>query len=184
VIQNSPSTIREISARYGELALVELPAIDRFVALGWETANLYQETFGTDGTEGRVSASEVILVRRLRKALERINPGYPASAYDQAITQLTEDCSKQLPVNANHSFYKLLRDRVKVEINDDEGSPQTVELSVIDWAHPENNDFFLAQQMWVSGEMYKRRCDLLGFVNGIPLVFIELKGPHVPLKSA
>ena len=55
---------------------------------------------------------------------------------------------------------------------------------MIDWSDQGNNDFFLAQQMWVSGEMYKRRCDLLGFVNGIPLVFVELKGPHVPLKSA
>ncbi|MCB4810975.1 type I restriction endonuclease subunit R [Methylovorus menthalis] len=175
---------KEVTATYGELALVELPAINCFVSLGWETANLYNETFGLDGTEGRKSAVEVIFVPRLRKALERINPGYPASAYEQAIEQLTEDRSKQIPVNANQAFYKLLRDRVKVEVTDDEGNPQTVELSVIDWNTPENNDFFLAQQMWVSGEMYKRRCDLLGFVNGIPLVFIELKGPHVPLKSA
>lgn len=177
-------TAKDVTAGYGELALVELPAIDRFASLGWETANLYHETFGVDGTEGRLSEAEVILVRRLRKALERINPGFPASAYDQAIIQLTEDRSKQLPVNANQSFYQLLRDRVKVDVTDDEGNPTTVELSVIDWAHPENNDFLLTQQMWVSGEMYKRRCDLLGFVNGLPLVFIELKAPHVPLKSA
>lgn len=177
-------TAKDVTAGYGELALVELPAIDRFASLGWETANLYHETFGADGTEGRLSEAEVILVRRLRKALERINPGFPASAYDQAITQLTEDRSKQLPVNANQSFYQLLRDRVKADVTDDEGNPTTVELSVIDWANPENNDFFLTQQMWVSGEMYKRRCDLLGFVNGLPLVFIELKAPHVPLKSA
>ncbi len=177
-------TAKEVTATYGELALVELPAINCFASLGWETANLYNETFGPDGTEGRKSAAEVIIVPRLRKALERINPGYPTSAYEQAIEQLTEDRSKQIPVNANQAFYKLLRDRVKVEVTDDEGNPQTVELSVIDWNTPENNDFFLAQQMWISGEMYKRRCDLLGFVNGIPLVFIELKGPHVPLKSA
>ncbi|WJJ93974.1 type I restriction endonuclease subunit R [Neopusillimonas aromaticivorans] len=177
-------TAKEVTASYGELALVELPAINCFASLGWETANLYNETFGPDGTEGRKSAAEVIFVPRLRKALERINPGYPAAAYEQAIEQLTEDRSKQIPVNANQAFYKLLRDRVKVEITDDEDNPQTVELSVIDWNTPENNDFFLTQQMWISGEMYKRRCDLLGFVNGIPLVFIELKGPHVPLKSA
>lgn len=177
-------TAKEVTATYGELVLVELPAMDRFASLGWEVANLYNETFGPEGTEGRISEAEIILTRRLRKALERINPGHPASAYDQAIEQLTEDRSKQLPVNANQAFYQLLRDRVKVEITDNEGNPQTVELSVIDWRTPDNNDFFLAQQMWVSGEMYKRRCDLLGFVNGIPLVFIELKAPHVPLKSA
>ena len=134
-------TAKEVTATYGELALVELPAINCFASLGWETANLYNETFGPDGTEGRKSAAEVIFVPRLRKALERINPGYPPSAYDQAIEQLTEDRSKQIPVNANQAFYKLLRDRVKVEIADDEGNPQTVELSVIDWNTPENNDF-------------------------------------------
>ncbi len=177
-------TAKDVTAGYGELALVELPAIDRFASLGWETANLYHESFGTDGTEGRTSEAEVILVRRLRAALERINPGQPASAYDQAIVQLIEDRSKALPVNANQTFYQLLKDRVKVDVTDDEGNPTTVELSVIDWENPENNDFFLAQQMWVSGEMYRRRCDLLGFVNGLPLAFIELKAPHVPLKSA
>lgn len=177
-------TAKDVTAGYGELALVELPAIDCLASLGWKTANLYNETFGIDGTEGRKSSAEVILVPRLKKALERINPGYPATAYEQAINQLTEDRSKQIPVNANQAFYKLLRDRVKVEITDDDGNPQTVELSVVDWKNPDNNDFFLTQQMWVSGEMYKRRCDLVGFVNGIPLVFIELKAPHVPLKSA
>ncbi|WP_033535246.1 type I restriction endonuclease subunit R [Bordetella trematum] len=181
---NAIPSPKDVTAGYGELALVELPAIDCLASLGWETANLYNETFGIDGTEGRKSSAEVILVPRLKKALERINPGYPATAYEQAIEQLTEDRSKQIPVNANQAFYKLLRDRVKVEITDDDGNPQTVELSVVDWKNPDNNDFFLTQQMWVSGEMYKRRCDLVGFVNGIPLVFIELKAPHVPLKSA
>lgn len=180
----STLSVKEISAHYGELALVELPAIEQFTLLGWETANLYHESFGVDGSEGRLSAAEVILTRRLRQALERINPGHPAVAYDHAITQITEDRSKQLPVNANYAFYKLLKDRVKVDSVDDDGNPQTIELSIIDWNNPDNNDFFLAQQMWVSGEMYKRRCDLLGFVNGIPLLFIELKGPHVPLKAA
>lgn len=177
-------TAKEISAGYGELVLVEMPAMDAFAGLGWEVANLYRETFGPEGSEGRMADSEVILVRRLRRALERINPGFPAGAYEQAIAQLTEDRSKQLPVNANRAFHTLLRERVKVDITDPDGYPQTVELAVIDWNHPEHNDFFLAQQMWVSGEMYKRRCDLLGFVNGLPLVFIELKAPHVPLKSA
>ncbi len=112
-------TAKEVTATYGELVLVELPAMDCFTSLGWEVANLYDETFGTEGTEGRKSSAEVILARRLRRALERINPDYPATAYDQAVEQLTEDRSKQIPVNANQAFYKLLRDRVKVEITDD-----------------------------------------------------------------
>jgi len=177
-------TAKEVTATYGELALVEAPAIDLFVSLGWSTANLYAETFGSEGSEGRLSESEVILVRRLRAALERLNPGLSADAYTQAIDELSRDRSKQLPANANREFHRLLRDRVKVQITDEDGNRQTVELKVIDWEQPENNDFFLAQQMWVAGDMYRRRCDLLGFVNGIPLVFVELKAPHVPLKSA
>lgn len=164
--------------------MVELPAVALFAALGWQTANLYHETFGTNGTEGRESESQVILGKRLRAALEKLNPGLPPDAYTQALAILGEDRSKQIPVNANRDFYRLLRDRVKVTVPDDDGLPETVELKVIDWDQPANNDFFLAQQLWVSGEMYRRRCDLVGFVNGIPLVFIELKAPHVPLKSA
>ncbi len=177
-------TARDVSAAYGELALVEAPAIDLFVSMGWETANLYTETFGSEGTEGRMSESEVIFTRRLRIALERLNPGLAADAYTQAIDELTRNRSKQLPASANREFYRLLRDRVKVQVPDEDGNRQTMELKVIDWEQPENNDFFLAQQMWVAGDMYRRRCDLLGFVNGIPLVFLEFKAPHVPLKSA
>lgn len=108
-------TAREVTATYGELALVEAPAIDLFASLGWSTANLYAETFGSDGTEGRVSESAVILVRRLRSALERLNPGLPADAYSQAIEELTRDRSRQLPATANREFYRLLRERVKVQ---------------------------------------------------------------------
>ena len=79
---------------------------------------------------------------------------------------------------------RLLKDGVKVTVPDEHGG-QTIEtLRVIDWTTPTNNDFFLTSQMWVAGDMYRRRCDLLGFVNGLPLVFIELKKPAVPLKSA
>jgi type I restriction enzyme R subunit len=180
----TPLTQKEISAAYGERVLVELPAVELFLSLGWQTANLYHETFGAYGTEGRESESQVILTKRLRVALERINPGLPADAYTQAIDVLNQDRSKQIPVNANRDFYRLLRDRVKVSVPDENGIMETVELKVIDWDNPANNDFFLAQQMWVAGDMYRRRCDLLGFINGIPLIFIELKAPHVGLKSA
>jgi len=177
-------TARDINSEYGENALVEAPAIALLASLGWQTANLYHEVFGVDGTEGREAEHEVILKRRLRAALERLNPDLPADAYTQAVDELTRDRSKQVAVNANRDLYTLLRDRVKVEIRDDDGNPQTIDVTVVDWDNPDNNDFFLASQMWVAGDMYRRRCDLVGFVNGIPLVFIELKAPHIGLKSA
>lgn len=179
-----PPGVKEVSAGYGELALVEMPAIDLLTSLGWGFKNLYAETFGELGSEGRESESQVILARRLRAALVALNPGLPAEAYAQAIEQLAQDRSKQIAVNANCDFYRLLKDGVKVKVPDEHGGHSTETLRVVDWATPANNEFFLASQMWVAGDMYRRRCDLLAFVNGLPLVFIELKKPAVPLKSA
>lgn len=179
-----PPGVKEVSAGYGELALVEMPAIVLLTSLGWSFKNLYAETFGLSGSEGRESESQVILTRRLRAALVALNPGLPGDAYAQAVEQLTQDRSKQIAVNANRDFYRLLKDGVKVKVPDEHGAHSTETLRVIDWATPANNEFFLASQMWVAGDMYRRRCDLLAFVNGLPLVFIELKKPAVPLKSA
>jgi type I restriction enzyme R subunit len=176
--------VKEMSASYGELMLVEQPAIECLESLGWKHANLYTETFGAYGTEGRESEHQVVLMRRLCAALEKLNPGLPADAYVQAIEQLSRDRSKQLAVNANQEFYDLIKDGVKVTVPNEHGGQTTETLRVVDWTTPGNNDWFLASQMWVAGDMYRRRCDLLAFVNGLPLVFIELKKPSVPLKGA
>jgi type I restriction enzyme R subunit len=176
--------VKEMSASYGELMLVEQPAIELLESLGWKHANLYTETFGEQGTEGRESEHQVILARRLRGALEKLNPGLPADAYAQAIEQLARDRSRQLAVNANREVYELIKDGVKVTVPGEHGGQTTETLRVIDWTTLGNNDWFLASQMWVAGDMYRRRCDLLAFVNGLPLVFIELKKPSVPLKGA
>lgn len=181
---NSTTGVRNVVASYGELLQVELPAIELLQTLGWEHANLYTESFGKKGTEGRESEHQVVLVRRLRAALEMLNPNLTDDAYAQAIEQLTQDRSKQLAVSANREVYDLIKDGVKATVPDERGGQTTETLRVIDWTTPTNNDFFLTSQMWVAGDMYRRRCDLLGFVNGLPLVFIELKKPSVPLKSA
>jgi len=180
-----PAGVRDwVTASYGELMLVEQPAIELLKSLGWEHRDLYAETFGADGTEGRENEHQVILTPRLMAALQRLNPGLSADAYTQAAEQLTSNRSRQLPVNANWELYRLLKDGVKVSLPDKHGG-QTIEtLRVIDWNEAANNDYFLASQMWVAGDMYRRRCDLLGFINGLPLVFIELKKPSVQLKSA
>ena len=180
----SELSVREVRAGYGEGMLVEQSAIRLLESLGWTHANLYAESFGAQGSEGRESETQVILTRRLRAALVALNPDLPADAYTQAVEQLAQDRSKQIAVNANRDFYRLLKDGVKVKVPDEHGGHSTETLRVIDWATPANNQFFLASQMWVAGDMYRRRCDLLGFVNGLPLVFIELKKPAVPLKSA
>lgn len=177
-------SVQDIRASYGELQQVEQPAIALLITLGWTHRNLQGETFGPNGSEGRLSESQVVLTRPLRAALERLNPGLPADAYTQAIEQLEQDRSRQIAVNANREVYRLLKDGVRVKVPDEHGGHSTEVLRVIDWTAPEHNDFFVASQMWVAGDMYRRRTDLLAFVNGLPLVFIELKKPSVPLKSA
>ncbi|MCP4996788.1 MAG: type I restriction endonuclease subunit R, partial [Gammaproteobacteria bacterium] len=169
---------------YTEDALVEQPAIQLFAELGWETGNLYQEWVSGSSSEGRETDHDVVLVQRLRAALTKLNSSLPDSAFDQAIEEVTRDRSKMIPVNANQAVYKLLKDGVKVEVQDERGANTTETVRLIDWQQPENNDFFLTSQLWVRGDVYNRRCDLVGFVNGIPLLFMELKASHKTLKAA
>lgn len=162
---------------YSEDSLVEQPAIELFKGLGWEAANCYHERFGTQGTLGRETTSEVVLPSRLRPALERLNPEVAKEAIDQAIEDLTRDRRAMTPAQANREVYRLLKNGVRVTLRggDDPEAATDERIRVIDWERPENNDFFLASQFWITGDMYKRRTDLIGFVNGLPLIFIELK---------
>jgi len=171
---------------FSEDALIEQPTIALFAELGWQTANCYHETFGEHGTLGRETGAEVVLVRRLRAALERLNPDLPSEAISLAIEELTRERSALSPAQANREVYQLLKDGVKVAVAGGEaGGEETVAtVRVIDWDVSANNDFFLASQFWVSGEMYTRRADLVGFVNGLPLVFVELKAAHKRLEHA
>jgi type I restriction enzyme R subunit len=172
------------TGEYSEDKLVEQPAVSLFAELGWSTANLYHETFGLHGSEGRESEREVLLPRRLRKALAAINPELPHEAIEKACEEVAQDRSLLTPANANRELYRLLKDGVKVSFRDAQGRPVTETVRIVDWRKPGANDFFLASQFWVAGDMYRRRCDLVGFVNGIPLLFVELKAAHKHLKAA
>lgn len=168
---------------YSETDLVEHAAIDVFKSLGYEHMDCYNETFGESGTFGR-AMSEVVLIPRLKDALMRLNSGVSSEAVQAAIEKLTEDRSSLNMVTANKEVYALIRDGVKVSVKQTDGSEDIEVIKVIDFDQPENNDFFLTSQFWVMGELYKRRADLVGFVNGLPLVFIELKATHKRLEDA
>jgi type I restriction enzyme R subunit len=89
------------------------------------------------------------------------------------------------PARANQSVYKLLKDGIKVSYKKGDDEEEAVEIiKLIDWTEPGNNEFLLASQFWISGDYGKKRADLVGFVNGIPLVFIELKASHKKLELA
>ena len=171
---------------YSEYALIEQPAIALFAAMEWETINGFHE-FDQAGNSplGREAKSEVVLGGRLRPALERLNPDLPAIAFDQAIEELIRDRSAMAPAQANRDVYLLLKNGVQVKNPASDGEGETVEsVRLIDWKTPASNDFLLVSQFWVTGEMGTKRADLVGFVNGIPLVFIELKATHARLETA
>jgi len=169
---------------YTEDALIEQPSIQLLSTLGWQTVNAYHETFGETGLLGREHAGEVVLFARLLPALARLNPGISPAVLRLAAEELARDRSALSPVEANRAVYQALKDGVRVIDRDEEGNETVETVRVIDWNEPRSNDFLLVSQLWVTGEMYTRRADLVGFVNGLPLLFIELKAAHVNLKHA
>ena len=162
---------------YSEDALVEQPAIKLLSELGWETVK------GRDLK--RETQSDAILMARLCPALKRLNPHVPPEVIDQAVAELTRNRSSMSLVAANRELYHLLKNGVRTTVTDSENDGETVEIvRVIDWEEPANNDFLLCSQFRITGEMHTRRADLVGFVNGLPMVLIELKAVHRRLQTA
>jgi type I restriction enzyme R subunit len=162
---------------------LENEAIALFSTLGWETINAYQETLGSNGTLGRETKSAVVLRLRLQLALRQLNPDLPNEAIQLAIEELTRDRSTSLEAT-NREIYQLLKNGVKVRFKADEDEEQEETVRVIDWNTPDNNQFLLVSQFSITGELYSRRADMIGFVNGLPLVFIELKAHHQRLEQS
>jgi type I restriction enzyme R subunit len=170
---------------YTEDHLVEQPAVRLFAELGWESVSALEETFGTRGTLGRETKAEVVLEARLRATLEHLNPSLPPEAISLAIDTLTRDRSAMSLAAANHEIYELLKEGILVSIPDREhGGQKTERVRVIDWQDASANDFLLVSQFAVTGPLYTCRLDLVGFVNGLPFVVVELKNPGVPARQA
>jgi type I restriction enzyme R subunit len=172
-----------VSHPYSEDAL-ELATLGVLESLGWEVANGYSEGKSPTEITGRENLGEVLLPVRLVESLRRLNPGLAEEAIERAVEVLAEDRSVMTLARGNKDFYRLLKDGVKVPVDDEEGGEAIETVRVIDWAVSEANDFYAVRQLWVSGpEGYKRRTDVVGFVNGIPLVLLELKASHKNLET-
>ena len=170
---------------YTEDSLVEQPAIQLFAELGWETLSASDEVMGASGTLGRETKSEVVLAVSLRNVLVRLNPSLPPEAISAAVDELSRDRSAMLPTAANRELWALMRDGVKVSVPDlVRGGQKDERVRVVDWDNPAANDFLLVSQMTIVGQLYTCRPDLIGFVNGLPWVVIELKKPGVPARQA
>ena len=153
--------------------------------LGWESVYAYNnEDFGPDSLLGRASDRDVVLTRRLRDKLVAFNPGLPDEAYDDAVRQLTAVTATQSLLATNREKYTLVRDGVQVTFRDDKGQRQRQRLRVFDFEQPADNDFLCVRELWVRGDLYRRRADIVGFVNGLPLLFVECKNIHRSLKTA
>ena len=173
-----------MTSAYTEDQLVEQPAIALFAELEWSTVNAIEETFGPSGLLGRETKGQVVLERYLHEALGKLNPTTDAAGLQQAADALTRDRSGMTLEAANREIYELIKEGVVVSVTDPKGGQQSVRVRVIDWDQPEANTFTLVSQFSVVGQMYNCRPDLVGFVNGLPLLVVELKKPGVPSKTA
>ncbi|MBI1881342.1 MAG: HsdR family type I site-specific deoxyribonuclease [Chloroflexi bacterium] len=120
--------------------------------------------------------------RNERQPRFRSSPGIGTLAL--AVEALTRDRSAMSLVQANREIYGALKEGLKVAYRDEENEEQVATVRLIDWQTPANNDFLLVSQLWVAGDIYTRRADLVGFVNGLPLLFVELKASHRRLVNA
>ncbi|MBW2558310.1 MAG: type I restriction endonuclease subunit R [Deltaproteobacteria bacterium] len=153
--------------------------------LGWESVYAYNnEDFGPDSLLGRVSDREVVLKRILRKKLVELNQDLPDEAYDDAVRKITATVASQTIISTNCEKHDLVRNGVQVTFHNEKGKRVRERLRVFDYTEPSNNHFLCVRELWVKGDLYRRRADLVGFVNGLPLLFIECKNIHKNLKTA
>lgn len=176
---------------YTEDALVEQPAIQLFSELNWETVTCWDEVFGSLDDEsltnnplffGRETRNDVVLFARFKTALVKLNPDISSLVIQEAIDEIARDRSAMTPISANEEVYELLQNGY-VYTTDVEGEEDSI-VRYVDWENATNNDFLLCSQMTISGEVETRRPDLLGFINGLPFVFVELKASHKNLLTA
>ncbi len=169
---------------FSEDKLIEQTAVKIFGEL-WGTENFANAYSGEMDSEfGRENPGEVVLMNYLKIALTKLNQDVSTEALNLAIEEIIKDRSAMSMVNANHEIWQLLKDGVKVETENEKNEQQTETVKVIDFENPKENHFMLVSQFWITGELHKRRPDLIGFINGIPLVLIELKASHKNLRNA
>ena len=173
---------------YSEDKLIEKTAMDLFYdKLGWDIQLAYnKETFGEGSTLGRLNKKEVVLKKLFFEKLIEFNPNLPEKAYSQAYEKLLGESVTKSLAEINFEKYELLRDGIPVDYINQKGEQiKNKRLKVFDFDEAENNNFLAVRQLWIQGKSRReRRPDIIGFVNGIPLLFIELKAAHRKLENA
>ena len=146
--------------------------------LGWDSLYAWnQETFGPEGVLGRSDTKDVVLTRDLREAIARFNKALPEKAVNEAIEMLTRQDFSRSALQRNQEFHNYIRNGVPVSYRDAKGQVRQAFARVIDFRNPEDNRFLCVRELKITGlrtPNYNRRADLVCFVNGLLLVFIEL----------
>ena len=175
-----------MSYDYSENILVQKSAGDLLRdELGWDVQFAYNtEVLGKNGTFGRTSYHEILLTRYFQNALRRFNPWMTDSQLSEAQKTLESRLSTASLLQVNEEKYFLLRDGIPVTVKKPNGQPEMKRAAVIDFQNPENNEFLAIKELKIQGDLYRRRTDIVGFVNGIPLLFVELKKNTVDVQNA
>lgn len=175
-----------MSTDYSEDRLIQKSAAELMeTELGWTSIYAYdKEVLGENGTFGRNSFHEVLLTQRFRLALKKLNPWINDKQIAEAIERMTERMSSQTLMQINEQKYQFIRDGIPVTRIKPDGTSEEIKAVVIDFENIDNNDFLCVRELWIYGALYRRRADIVGFVNGIPLLFVELKNHNVEVENA
>lgn len=153
--------------------------------LGWDVKFAYNtEVLGKNGTFGRESYRDILLTRYFRDALKKLNPWITENQMDEAQKALEHRLSTSSLLQINEEKYFLIREGIPVTVKKLNGQTETKKAAVLDFQNPDNNYFLAIKELKIHGDLYRRRTDIVGFVNGIPLLFVELKKNTVDVQNA
>ena len=148
--------------------------------LGWDVVFAYnQEVLGLNGTLGRTSYRDIILTRDFEKALRKLNPWITDSQVTEAMMKFMAYSATDSLLQINEDKFKMIREGIDVTDVRPGKSASTIKARIIDFDNPANNHFLAVKEMKIHGALYRRRTDIVGFVNGIPLLFVELKATNI-----
>lgn len=175
-----------MSYDYSENILVQGAAGDLLRdELGWDVVFAYnEEKLGADGTLGRTSYKEILLVRYFRNALKDLNPWITDTQITEAEKRMTEHMSTASLIQINEEKYSYIRDGIPVTVKRPDGRTETKRAKIINFNEPAKNHYLAVKELKIHGDLYRRRTDIVGFVNGIPLLFVELKRTDVDVQNA
>lgn len=152
---------------------------------GYRTVNCYTADLeNLNDKSNRTDKQDVVFLDILGTQAKALNPKIPAEVVAQALEQVTSSRAAMSPILANKTVYGLIRDGIPVEFENAKGKTEKDTVRLINFENPGANDFCAVTQLWIKGERYPRRPDILIYVNGLPLVFIELKNSNIKVQNA